>query len=170
MKHLHWWNKHRPMPAVSDALRYFRKRLAHMAYPQFQAQGWPIGSGMVESANKVVMQARMKGAGMHWSPANVNPMLALRDEICNDRWAESWGQQQQWRKEHQHQHRQRQAQKRKEDALARLKQQILRVYLLMSPVKPAKPAEIAKGRTEGQKRWGRTTFSHKTLLSTAAKK
>jgi hypothetical protein len=45
---------------------------------------------MVESANKLVMQARLKGPGMHWSPSHVNPMLALRTTVCNDRWDEDW--------------------------------------------------------------------------------
>ena len=37
-----------------------------MHYPEFRRNGWPIGSGMVESANKNVVEARLKGAGMHW--------------------------------------------------------------------------------------------------------
>ena len=61
-----------------------------MQYPDYQRQGWPIGSGMVESANKVVVQARLKGAGMHWAPAHVNPMLALRTAVSNERWDEAW--------------------------------------------------------------------------------
>jgi hypothetical protein len=32
---------------------------------------------MVESANKLVVEDRLKGAGMHWADANVNPLLAL---------------------------------------------------------------------------------------------
>ena len=52
---------------------------------------------MVESANKIVMQARLKGAGMHWEPANVNPMLALRNALRNERWEETWQLQQQRR-------------------------------------------------------------------------
>ena len=47
---------------------------------------------MVESANKVVVEARLKGAGMHWSRASVNPLLALRNAVCNDRWAAAWQQ------------------------------------------------------------------------------
>ena len=35
-----------------------------MQYPTYQADGWPSGSGSVESANKVVVEARLKGAGM----------------------------------------------------------------------------------------------------------
>lgn len=57
---------------------------------RYQADEWPIGSGMVESANKQVMQARLKGPGMHWARKNVNPMLALRTAVCNDRWEEAW--------------------------------------------------------------------------------
>jgi hypothetical protein len=49
-----------------------------MQYPAYQRQGWPLGSGMVGSANKLLVQARLKGAGMHWEPAHVNPLLALR--------------------------------------------------------------------------------------------
>ena len=34
-----------------------------MCYPTFRDQGWPIGSGMVESANKLVVQARRVWGG-----------------------------------------------------------------------------------------------------------
>ena len=75
---------------VEKHLQYFRKRVSLMQYPLYQRQGWPIGSGMVESANKVVVQARLKGAGMHWEPSHVNPMLALRTAVCSERWDEAW--------------------------------------------------------------------------------
>jgi hypothetical protein len=51
------------------------KRVALMQYPSFAAAGWPIGSGSVEIANKLVVEARLKGAGMHWARSNVNPLL-----------------------------------------------------------------------------------------------
>lgn len=76
---------------IGEHVEYLRKREALMRYPQFRAQGWPIGSGIVESANKLVVQARLKGPGMHWERKNVNPMLALRLAVCNDRWSEIWG-------------------------------------------------------------------------------
>jgi hypothetical protein len=80
------------VPLVAENLAYLEKRVAQMQYPHFQAEGWPIGSGMVESANKVVVEARLKGAGMHWSRLSVNPLLTLRNAVCNDRWAEAWQQ------------------------------------------------------------------------------
>jgi len=75
---------------VSGNLAYLEKREKQMQYPQFQAQGWPIGSGIVESGNKLVVEVRLKGSGMHWADANVNPMLALRNILCSDRWKEEW--------------------------------------------------------------------------------
>jgi hypothetical protein len=80
------------VPLITENLMYLEKRVAQMQYGDFQAQGWPIGSGMVESANKLVVETRLKGAGMHWSRASVNPLLALRNAVCNDRWAEAWQQ------------------------------------------------------------------------------
>ena len=75
---------------VAEALAYLGKRRAQLQYPTFQAQGWPIGSGIVESGNKLVVEARLKGAGMHWARANVNPLLLLRNAVCNQRWEEAW--------------------------------------------------------------------------------
>jgi hypothetical protein len=75
---------------LAGALAYLETREAQLQYPQFLAAGWPIGSGMVESANKLVVEDRLKGAGMHWADANVNGMLALRNAVCNERWEESW--------------------------------------------------------------------------------
>jgi hypothetical protein len=82
--------EHLSVAVVAENLAYLEKRQAQMQYPTFQAAGWPIGSGIAESANKVVVEARLKGAGMHWARASVNPMLALRNAVCNDRWDEAW--------------------------------------------------------------------------------
>ena len=73
-------------------LAYLEKRAGQMQYAHFRTAGWPIGSGSGESANKLVVEARLKGAGMHWAEQNVNPLLALRNAVCNDRWVEVWGQ------------------------------------------------------------------------------
>jgi hypothetical protein len=61
-----------------------------MDYHLFKQDGWPIGSGSGESAHKVVVQSRMKLAGMRWAFPNVNSMLALRAMACNDRWDAAW--------------------------------------------------------------------------------
>lgn len=72
------------------ALAYLEPRLPQLQYPTFRAAGYPIGSGLVEGANKVVVEDRLKGSGMHWAPTHVDPMLALRTVVCADRWDETW--------------------------------------------------------------------------------
>jgi hypothetical protein len=73
-----------------EVLAYLEKRRAQIAYAEFAAAGYPIGSGMVESANKLVVEARLKGSGMHWARPNVNPLLALRTAACSGRWGQVW--------------------------------------------------------------------------------
>jgi hypothetical protein len=82
---------HPELPELVKPLAYLEQRAAQMQYPTFRAEGWPIGSGSVESANKLVVEDRLKGAGMHWERQNVNPMVAVRNAVCTDRWDEVWG-------------------------------------------------------------------------------
>jgi len=83
---------HPQLPTLGESLAYLCKREDQMQYPTYQAEGWPIGSGIVESANKLVVEDRLKGSGMRWAPAHVNPVLALRNIVFNDRWDEAWPQ------------------------------------------------------------------------------
>lgn len=78
--------------AVTSEVNYLSKRQAQMAYQSYRRQGLPIGSGIVESANKLVVEARMKGAGMHWQASHVNPMVSLRNAICSESWGGAWAQ------------------------------------------------------------------------------
>lgn len=70
--------------------RYLRERRSQVAYADFLAAGYPIGSGVVESANKLVVEGRLKGAGMHWRVENANALLALRGVLCSQRWDDGW--------------------------------------------------------------------------------
>jgi hypothetical protein len=76
--------------ARDRTVTYFTKRVPQVQYATFQAAGWPIGSGSTESANKVVVEARLKGSGMHWARAHVDPLVALRTVACADRWTDAW--------------------------------------------------------------------------------
>jgi hypothetical protein len=80
------------LAVVTDNLAYLEKRADQLRYAEFRAAGYPIGSGIVESGNKLVVEARLKGAGMHWAPAHVTPLAALRAMACSDRWTEAWPQ------------------------------------------------------------------------------
>lgn len=80
------------LAVVSTSLEYLGKRADQIRYAEFIAAGYPIGSGIVESANKLVVEARLKGAGMHWERRHVDPMVALRNVACSGRWEEAWPQ------------------------------------------------------------------------------
>ena len=82
--------QHPDAQAVSGNLAYLKKREQQIQYPRFQADGWPIASGIVESGNKLVVEVRLKGSGMHWAEQHVNSMLALRNIVCSGRWKEDW--------------------------------------------------------------------------------
>ena len=77
---------------VGASLAYLEKRREQIRYAEFELLGRPIGSGVVESANKLLVEERLKGAWMHWARRHVTPLLALRTVAFNDRWAEAWPQ------------------------------------------------------------------------------
>jgi len=57
------WTQNQTHPAADEieaAIRYLERRQTMIDYPHFRKNGIPIGSGMVESGHKVVMQRRMK--------------------------------------------------------------------------------------------------------------
>ncbi len=80
-----------PAEQLAREVAYFTKRAPQLAYPTFQAAGYPIGSGLVESGHKVVIGSRFKGAGHHWASHHLNPLLVLRCASCNERWQATWG-------------------------------------------------------------------------------
>jgi hypothetical protein len=45
LKHLGWLAARYPSPTIQEKLAYLQKREAHMQYPSYQADGWPIGGG-----------------------------------------------------------------------------------------------------------------------------
>jgi hypothetical protein len=72
-------------PVLKRVRQYLSNHLAHLQYRQFKKQGFPIGSGMVESACKWLIKQRFKGTGMRWSEAGFNHLLHLRLAWVNGR-------------------------------------------------------------------------------------
>jgi hypothetical protein len=80
-----------PLPEkVRLGVGYLFNHRTRIRYPQFRQAGYPLGSGSVESACKLVVQERMKQAGMRWSRDGAQAMLALRSVLLSDRWDEFW--------------------------------------------------------------------------------
>jgi hypothetical protein len=78
-----------PTPKATEARRieraYFAGRVDRMDYPSLRLDGLPIGSGAIESSADHVVQRRMKRAGMRWSLAGGDAILALRARLRSRR-------------------------------------------------------------------------------------
>ena len=57
---------------------YVTRNRHRMRYPVFRAQGLCVGSGVVEAGCKTAIGVRCKRAGMHWTVAGADAIIALR--------------------------------------------------------------------------------------------
>jgi hypothetical protein len=64
-------------------INYFKNNLSRMDYDCYQAQGFPIGSGLVEGSCKFVVGKRFKGSGMRWKRQDNIRVLRVRLEKLN---------------------------------------------------------------------------------------
>jgi len=75
---------------VRTAARYLSRRMEQVDYPHALANELPIGSGLIESGNRHVLQARLKGPGTAWLKQNAHDLAQLRVLRANDRWDQYW--------------------------------------------------------------------------------
>lgn len=78
----------RRAPKVGKALDYFRARKEFMRYGRLRAQRLPIGTGVVESAIRRIINLRLKGPGIFWEVDNAERVLVLRAHLKAGRWDE----------------------------------------------------------------------------------
>ena len=66
-------------------LEFFRKNRARMDYRGAKDAGCPIGSGCVESANRFLVQQRMKRSGQRWGREGGQGVLTFRSLLKSGR-------------------------------------------------------------------------------------
>lgn len=80
-------------PAVAKELRseagYFENNKRRMQYLELREDGFPIGSGMIESGCKQ-FRARFNGSGMRWSRDGAERMIPVRAAIMSGRFEHVW--------------------------------------------------------------------------------
>ena len=75
-------------PALEAALQYLETQQDWIGkYEQWRERGYPVGSGLVERAVAVGINARMNKRGMRWKRANAPAVVALRVQHSNTEWA-----------------------------------------------------------------------------------
>jgi hypothetical protein len=72
------------------ALRYLENRLDQLDYASALREGLPVGSGLIESAHRHLLQSRLKLAGAWWTRAHAHNMTQLRVTRANGLWADYW--------------------------------------------------------------------------------
>lgn len=75
---------------VRNGHRYLSNRADCLDYPRALALGLPIGSGMIESGHRHVLQARFKKAGAAWLKGHAEQMAQLRVLRANSKWELFW--------------------------------------------------------------------------------
>ena len=65
---------------------YITEHKEHINYPQYREKGYFCGSGAIESGNKIVLQKRLKQAGMRWEPETAQYLLTLKSKYESDQW------------------------------------------------------------------------------------
>ena len=65
---------------------YVNIKTCKLLYAYYISQNYFIGSGAIESGNKLVTQSRVKLAGMRWMQENINNILLLKALEASDKW------------------------------------------------------------------------------------
>ena len=61
-------------------------RAGHLNYGEMRRRKFPIGSGVIESTIRRVVNLRLKGASVYWKESTANDMLLLRCLYKANRW------------------------------------------------------------------------------------
>ena len=65
---------------------YIENNSSNIDYPTYIGKGYFIGSGAIESGNKVVLQQRLKQAGMRLHVSSAQPLLTLKAKCESNLW------------------------------------------------------------------------------------
>lgn len=65
---------------------YILNNINNIDYAEYERKGYFIGSGAIESGNKIVLQDRLKRAGMRWNTQTAQAMLTLKSKAESDLW------------------------------------------------------------------------------------
>jgi hypothetical protein len=83
---------------VATTIGYYQRNAPFMRYDQYLARGWPIGTGVVESACGHLVKDRMQQAGMRWTKDGAHAILDLRAIRLTHDWDAYWA----FRRQRQH--------------------------------------------------------------------
>jgi hypothetical protein len=79
--------KNRKIPkGTVNLCAYLENNIDRIDYKLYKDKGYYVGSGAIESGNKVVLQKRLKLAGMRWDALSAQYLLSLRAKYESNLW------------------------------------------------------------------------------------
>ena len=84
------WDQIPCLEDIRNSRSYFETRKHHMDYARLRREGYPIGSGTVESGINTVVHHRMKRPGRGWKRQHAQALLAALGELHSDRFLSAW--------------------------------------------------------------------------------
>ena len=69
---------------------YYFSNKDNMKYDLYRNNGWFIGSGFIESANKYIVTQRLKQSGMKWTKESANAVIWVRCKYYEKEWDSFW--------------------------------------------------------------------------------
>jgi hypothetical protein len=76
---------------IQKSITYFRNHQHQMDYYNYRKKKWPIGSGVIEAACKVIIKQRLCNSGMRWTDSGAKTVLAIRCFNKSDgMWEQFW--------------------------------------------------------------------------------
>ena len=76
----------KPSETLVNLPSYLERNKERIKYKTYKDKGYYIGSGPIESGNKVVIQQRMKQSGMRWGLAGGQYIASLRAKYESSKW------------------------------------------------------------------------------------
>lgn len=76
--------------AIQKEIDYLESHSSRTHYGRYQANGWFIGSGVIEAGCKTVVGRRLKQSGMFWSEPGAENILSLRCLMLGPHFDAAW--------------------------------------------------------------------------------
>lgn len=84
------FNRKQKQKPLIELRGYYYSNRDSMKYDKYRKNGWLIGSGPVESANKYIVNQRIKQSGMKWIRLHANAIIWARCKYHENEWDEFW--------------------------------------------------------------------------------
>lgn len=86
LKEINKYDMEKLSAGIVNLQTYITNNKSKIDYKTYKEKGYLIGSGPIESGNKIVLQKRLKQSGMRWSPKTAQPILSLRAKVESGLW------------------------------------------------------------------------------------